>query len=230
MPQGYSGRSISGSVTGTKEENPEGGKVTPGEWNTNGAFDSAPMSVSNVVDPTEPFWGRYAGCNLGGTALCHPAAFDGFGGYIYIGPHQRLADQPYLAQMDLMSATAGGQVQVVISALDSGTGRCSSAGAIASQTFTTTTSWNDLNHPFTLPVDFTGRAGCILQIQFFNATTTDQYRVGYFNFVPVPSGVLGPVTVPKEGSTCSRNSTWLGAAGGFAYFCDGGTVKRTPIS
>jgi hypothetical protein len=230
MPQGYSGRSISGSVTGTKEENPEGGKMTPGEWNTNGGFDSAPMSVSNVVDPTEPFWGRYAGCNLGGTALCHPAAFDGIGGYIYIGPHQRLADQPYLAQMDLMSATAGGQVQVVISALDSGARQCSSAGAIASQAFTTTTSWNDLNHPFTLPVDFTGHAGCILQIQFFNATTTDQYRVGYFNFVPIPGGVLGPATAPKEGSACSRNSTWLGAAGGFAYFCDGGTVKRTPIS
>lgn len=195
--QGSNGRSISNSVTNTKEENPEGGKITPGEWNTNGAFDSAPMSLSNVVDPTEPYWGRYGACNLGGAAQCHPEAFDANGGFVYIGTHQRIADQPYLAVFDLMSAAGAGQVTVTLSAFDSGTGQCASAGAIVNKVFVTTTSWPDLNHPFVLPVDFTGHAGCILQIQFASATTTDQYRVGYFNFIPAsPSETVASSTTP----------------------------------
>lgn len=230
MAIGSNGSSVSRSITLTGEMNPESGKILPGEWNTNGAIDSRPMSVANVFDATEPFYQRYSGCNLGGAALCAPESFGGFGGYLYIGQNERLAPQPYIAQMDLKSASAPGQVQVTISAFDSGTGQCSSPGAITSNTFTTATTWNAPAKPFAMAVDFTGKQGCILQIQFFNATTTDLYEVGYFHFIPTPNGVQGPLTAPTEGASCPRSSNWLGSFSGFAYFCDGGTVKRTGIS
>lgn len=232
LVQGYAGRSISSSVTGTKEVNPEGGKITPGEWNTDGQFDANPMAIANVVDTTEPFWGRYAGCNLGSGALCSIEEFEGFNGFIYIGQNQRIADQPYVLQMDLESAGGAGQVTVTVAAQDSGSGQCSSTGTVGTGTFTTATTWNAASQPFTMPVDFTGHAGCVLQVNLGSGSTSDLYRVGYFNFVPAPSSVQGPTTAPTHGAACLRGSSWLGAFSGYAYFCDNATltVKEVPIS
>jgi hypothetical protein len=221
--QGYTGHSNEASITGNNVhpyENALGGMIHPGEWNTNYSFDSDPMSAQNVQDPTEPFWANYAACNLGGAALCRPESFDGFNGSIYIGPHQRLVDGPYVASMDLKTVAAGSTVTIQISAFDSGTGQCSSAGSISSGTFTTTTAWQ----PFSFPVDFTGRAGCILQIQFYNATTTDQLRVGYFNFVPVPGQVLLPTASPTIGASCSGPNAIIGSNSSGPLSCVGGLV------
>jgi hypothetical protein len=203
-----------------------GGQIVPGEWNTAGNLDLSPMSVGYVVDPTEPYWGSYAGCNLGGAAQCSIGHFDGFNGSILVGPNQRIVDGPYMLNAEFKSATAGGQFTIYVAAFNSGSGFCSAGGIIATKTITTTTTWT----PVSIPIDFTGKAGCALQVQFYNATTTDQYRVGFFNFDPIPQWQLVPVRSFTTGSACSPNGAILGMDTSNLYICPNATIVGVPYT
>ena len=185
------------------------------------------MSVGATIDPTEPFWGSYAACNLGGAAQCRPDHWDGFTGYAYIGPHNRITDTTNIIEADFRSVAASSSFTMTIAAYDDGSGRCTSPGTVANLTVSTTTAWN----PYVSPaINFSGKAGCTLSVQFGSGSTTDQVRVGLFNVIPLPGFVLGPGTAPTEGGSCPAASSWLGAFSGYTYFCDGGVVKRVAIS
>lgn len=204
--------------------------IKPGEWNANGQFDSAPMASNSQIDPTEPGWGWSASCNLGGAAQCQPWHFDGLNGNIFIGPHQRIPDAPVFIQADWKTVTASSSFTLLISAFDNGSGTCGSPGTVASFTISTTTTWTPwISTPFSLA----GRAGCIFAPQLFAASTTDTFKVGYFNIFPAPNWIMPPTTAPTEGAACPAGTpygAWLGAFSGFTYFCDGGTVHRVAIS
>jgi hypothetical protein len=232
LAEPYKGRTVESAMWGANVSpiyNPLGGMIQPGEWGS--PLSPTGMTVDNVVDPTEPAWGKYAGCNLNPDSQCLVEAFDGFNGYIYIGPFNRIAPAAYRVEANYKSATAPGQVTLAVAAYSPGGGLCPSPpGTVASIVLNATTSWQHVS----LPVNFSGAAGCTLAVQLHLSSTTDQYRLGQFDLIPAPAegGVPGAITAPTEGATCSRGSSWLGAFNGYTYFCDYNslTVKRAPIS
>lgn len=230
--QGYNGVTSDSSrdgldLLGAPVDNYLSGMIRPGEWNTSGSLDSHPMTNSYQVDQAEPVWGAYAACNVSTSALCQPNHFGGtFNGNIFIGAHNRISNGKYALAADFRSISGATSFQLIVAAQDPGNGICSSAGQILTQTINATTSWA----PFRTSIDFTGKVGCTLSIQIGPSTTTDQIRVGYFNFIPLPNFVQGPLVPPTEGASCIASSSWLGANGGFSYFCDAGTVKRVAIN
>jgi hypothetical protein len=233
--QSYNGHSVTASSQGmglNPFENIEGGAVVPGEWNTNGSLDAAPMQVGYAVDSHEPTWGSYAGCNLGGAAQCRIAAFDGFNGFIYIGQHNRIYPGPTTLEANFKNANLSGSFTLYVAAFDSGSGQCGGqAGIITTVTIPVTTSWS--HH--SIPVDFTGKQSCVLTTQFYAGTVTDQLRVGEFTFIPVAQRVLVPVVTPTEGASCPLAGSFIGMDANYIYVCSSGTpgagtVKRAPIS
>jgi hypothetical protein len=228
--QGYSGHSMDSSKEGTVlgghgEENALGGQIVPGEWNTNPSLGGT-MSVGFTIDPTEPYWGSYAACNFSPSASCSPDAFNGFDGYMFIGSHNRIVDGSYVLVADLKTVAAGSSFTMHISALDAGTGQCGTTGDVAAPSITTTTSWA----PVVIgPFSFAGRAGCILSVTFGPASTTDQLRVGFFNFVPVPQWQLLQVATYTSGASCAPNGALLGSDSTNLYMCVAGTVKLLPF-
>lgn len=224
--QPVSGRSIEASVEGARFENPQGGIISPGEWNTNVTLDANPMAVSNVIDTTELFVGRYAGCNLGGANLCQVTEFDGFNGFIVIAPNGRLSDTSYDISADFKSAAASGQFTLTIAVKDPGTGTCTGGSAVlGNYTVTTATAWTTWQSP--IPVNFSGYVGCAVSITMNGATTTDQYRVGKFDFVPVPNQVLLPLAAPTVGNPCSGPNAIIGVNSAGPVSCYNGTIVQS---
>lgn len=226
--QTASGHSIGAAVTGNANtghpyENETIGQITPGEWGYSG--NPSIMSVGFAVDQTEPYWGSYAGCNLGGAAQCRVTQWEGFNGNLFIGSHNRIVDGPYVLSMDVKSASASSQFNLQVAAFDNGSGQCSASGVIVNQNVTTGTTWAN----YSTPIDFTGKAGCILSVQFSAGTTTDQLRVGYFNFVPVPQWQILAVATPTLGNACPVNGTMLGSDSSNLYMCSAGIVKGLPF-
>jgi hypothetical protein len=205
-----------------------GGRVLPGMWNTNGSFDSAPMSVGLVLDPTEPYWGAYTGCNLNTSNQCQPNHFFGPSGLMWIGPNSPfLSATPYDLEFNAKSAAASGSFTVLIQVFDGGSGLCGSTGTVASRSLSTTTSWQH----YALRVDLTGRSGCFFSPQFFQSSTTDQYRIGEFDMVPVPGFVRAPVVSNSiSGTSCQNPGAYMGSSADHSYYCSsGGTVKGVAI-
>lgn len=229
--QPYSGHSIEAAANGNAaslhpEENMLGGIIHQAEWNLAGNLDVSPMQSNSVPDATEPYWGMYAGCNLGGGAACRISAWDNFNGFIYIGPHNRIVDGPYMLEANLKTASAASSLTMYVAAFDSGSGQCASPGIITTPGITTTTSWQHVS----VPVDFTGKAGCVLTVQFYNGTTTDQLRVGEFDFVPIPQRALIPAKTFSTGAACSPNGSILGMDTTYTYACPAGVVVGIPYT
>lgn len=229
--QSYNGHSIDAAVTGTvvgghPQENSAGGQIAPGEWNANASYDPFPMSVGYAADPTELYWGSHAACNVSGSGQCNPEHFDGFNGFIYIGPHQRIVDGNYVLAGNFRTVTGSSAVAMYIGAYDSGTGQCGTTGQIAAFTINATTSWAEQTFG---PISFTGRAGCILAVTFGPANTTDQLQVGSFNFVPIPQWQLLQVATYSQGAACTPNGALLGSDTTNLYMCAGGTVQILPF-
>ena len=231
--QSYEGRDIFPSIFGTKASFILGGMINPWMWNNNGSFDSNPFTQTGTADPTAPYWGASSQCALGGSALCHSEHFNGLTGFVYIGPFAQLVDGPYTLDATFKAASSLTQFFLIIRANDSGSGQCASGG--------TTTVFNgfvSVGNSFAPPTqqinfDLTGHAGCVLDISYTTGNATDTVFTDKFNLVPTPGYVRGPATAPTEGATCAAGvpaGAWLGAFSGFAYFCDGTTVHRTPIS
>lgn len=225
--QQYNGRSIASAVTGNSThpyQNPESGKILPGEWNTFANLDSLPMSVGNTIDPTEPYWGSYSACNLGGTGNCQVGAFDGFNGFIFIGPNNRLQDAPYVVEANFKTANAPSAFTLTMSAFDSGSGQCAAPQYSIARfnNIPTTTTWQH----YSFPVDFTGRAGCTLAVQFFSGTTTDQLRVGQYDFVPLPQRLLIPTGTFTAGASCQGPNQIIGSDASNVYYCISNLVKN----
>lgn len=207
--------------------NAVGGFILPSEWNSNGSLDSQPMTTATTLDTTEPYWNRYTSCNIGTGLTCAPTHWDGFNGFIYIGPFNRIVDAPYLLNFDYLTPGGANSFFLTINTFNplTGTG-CSGGSQVYQHQFTSSSSWQQA----TVVVDFTGQAGCILGVTFNNGGSTGSLHIGKFNFLPSPLKVQGPTSAPTEGAACPASSSWLGAFSGFTYFCDGGTVKRVGIS
>lgn len=221
--QTYNGRTMEAGVGAdllTPWENTLGGQILPGEMQG--------MTNSFTVDTSgspEPSWGAYATCAITTGSDCPVAHFNS--GFLYIGQHNRLAPRGYQMAANLRMVSGSNNVQVIISAFDSGSGTCANPAAnIAAGTFTVGTSWT----PIYLPVSFATRAGCVAQLQFGPGSATDWVQVGAVDFIPQPLALFGPATAPTEGAACTPSGTWLGVFSGFSYFCDGGTVKRVAVS
>ena len=196
--------------------------ITPGEWNNIG-LDTTPMTNAFTVDNTEPFYRSYASCTIGGGTQCDITHFDGFTGFITIGPGARVADGPYVAVADFKTATAASQFRFVISAVDQGNGACSAPSSVSISTVPTTTTWT----PFTSqPFSFTGYAGCVVKLTFDTGTTNDTLEIGGVTFVPEPGWQLLQVTTPTLGSACSPNGALLGSDTNNIYSCSSGIVKE----
>lgn len=219
-------------------ENVKSGEIVPGEWDINGALDSAPMSIAYVADTTEPYWGSYAGCNLGPSTFntCRVQSFDGFNGLLYIGPHNRFYPGPTMLEANLKNATSSGTVILTISAFDSGTGECSTsgvsrAGQVQQKSVSLTSSWQH----FSIPVDFTNKTGCVVQVQFGSGSVNDLMEVGEFTFVPIAQMEKVAVATFTAGTACARAGSWIGSDATNLYYCKGsaegtGTVAALPYS
>lgn len=226
--QGYEGRSIEPSVTGTKIPYfAMGGMITPWMWNN--SLDG--MTSSGAPDTTAPYWGASATCALGGSAQCSIIHFNGFNGLLYIGQFNQLYPGPYMLDATFKTLTAASSFELTINAEDSGTGQCSSGfSQLFNGTINTTTSFTPITPVL---VDMTGHQGCVLQVIFQVGSTTDTVVIDRFNFVPYPGYVRGPLVAPTYPGTCpagTPSGAWLGAFSGFTYFCDGTTVHRVGIS
>lgn len=199
-----------------------GGVITMNEWLN--------VGLPTVFDPTELWWGQHAECGIGSGIQCGPFVnWDGFNGPIPIGPWQRITDAPMhlFANVSLKNS---GSASVTLSITAQQPGSCANPNFnLANLTFTATFGvWT----PIDLPVDFTGTIGCELGVQFEFGSATNVLEIGYFNFLPAPTSIPGPISAPTEGAACPKGSpasSWLGAFSGFTYFCDGGTVKRAAI-
>lgn len=229
------GRSLTPSMQGNETtagwENEINGSIKPGSWQNNGQFDPAPMTKNFVFDPTEPRWSAHGECNFATNSLCRVAHFNaGLQGFMYIGSHNELAPIKYNIHADFKTVTAASSFLLNISTFDAGDGNCGSPGSVTNQTITTTTSWA----PARIPVDFTGKSGCVLSIQFSTPSTSDTMWVGYFDFIPVPGEVNSPVATYTEGATCPQAGVILGVDTANQWVCSGnpssaGVVKRIPL-
>lgn len=230
--QGFEGKDMTAAHDGVFAAPPMnimGGQVKPGMWNGNFSFDSAAMHVAYALDPTEPYWGAYAACNLNTSNQCQPNHFFGPSGFMWIGPNSPfLSATPYDLEFNAKSATASGSFTVLIQVFDGGSGLCGSSGTVASRNVSTTTSWQH----YAMRVDLTGRAGCFFSPQFFQSSTTDQYRIGEFDMVPLPGFVRAPVVNDSiHGTSCQNPGAYLGSSAAFIYFCgSGGTALRVGVS
>lgn len=231
--QGYQGRGIDPSIYGTKAHFILGGMITPWMWQTAGNLDTNPFTATGAPDATATYWGASSQCALGGGALCHTSHFNGFNGFLYVGPFNQVYDGPYSLDATFKSSSAPSSFTLTIRANDSGTGQCASGSSttVYSGTISTTTSFAA---PAVPPdFDMTGHAGCVLDITYSAGSTTDTILTDRFNLVPRPGYVRGPVAAPTYPGSCPAGtppSSWLGSFSGFAYFCDGGTVHRVAIT
>lgn len=223
--QTFNGHTMEAGVAGEYTnpwENILGGQIKPGE--------ASGLTTPFIVDTSgtpEATWGSYGACSIGTSNFCLAVHYAG-NQLIYIGPHNRIAPHTYTMGANLRMATGSNSVQVAISVFDSGSGTCANPGSnIAAGTFTVGTTWT----PVFLPVNFTTRAGCYMQIEWGPGSTSDSLQIGAVDFMPNPNWVLGPTgSAPTEGGSCSVPGAWLGVYSGFSYFCDGGTVKRAAVS
>jgi hypothetical protein len=179
--QSYDGHDAFAAMFGDlihPNENLLGGMIVPGEW-SNARNIGNSMTNPYVPDNTELWWGSHAECNFSLVRECKVAEWDGFNGFIYLGAHQRLADSQYITKANL-KATGTLSLTLRINASDSGSGTCTSPGSVTNPFFPVTTSWA----PYLTPVDFTGKAGCVMEVVWQNPTKGATLEVGYFNFIP----------------------------------------------
>jgi hypothetical protein len=114
---------------------------------------------------------------------CIVGEFDGFNGYITIGPHQRITDAPAAIKANLKSGGSSFTLTLTVTAQNAfSLSSCTPNYDLASVTVMAGTSWT----PGQIPVNFTGLASCTLHIQFSEASADNTLQVGYFNGVSPP--------------------------------------------
>jgi hypothetical protein len=194
--QSYDGHDIWASMMGNNihpSENVLGGMIVPGEWAYSG--------MAQVADPTELWWGQHSECPIGPANECISTQWDGFGGYIYVGPHKRIADTQYVLKANIKLKNSGtATFRLMFSVQDPGSGTCASPNyALDPVNFSVTSSgWTAIQ----APVDFTGYPGCTMGVQIDSGSTTNVLEVGYFNFVPFPGQAYMPLGTPTLGAAC----------------------------
>lgn len=193
--QSYNGHDAWATMFGNVDhptENLLGGMITPGEWATSG--------FPVVFDSTELWWGQHSECSMNPSNECIAAQFDGFGGYLYIGPHQRIVDSTMVMKASVRLKNAGTMTfRIMYSGQNPGNTSCVPNFSLAPATFTVTSSgWTAIQQP----VNFTGLASCVMEVQFDSASATNVLEIGYFNFVPFASQLYMPLGTPTEGAAC----------------------------
>ena len=169
-----------------------GGMIVPGEWTG--------MNKNQVFDPTELWWGSHSECALGGAAECVTNQFDGFNGYIYIGPSQRIAAAKYAIKLNVKTSTSMTfNVQIVANNPNSNA-YCTPNFNVQTVTLSGTTAWV----PNLIPVDLSNLQGCAFEVVFSNGSTTGTLDVGYFNLIPFPSvgASIAPLATPTLHAVC----------------------------
>lgn len=217
LVQGYQGRDITPSITGSKAYFPNGGMITPWMWQTNVSFGVNPFTAAGTPDTTAKYWGASSQCALGGSASCHTFNFNTevSGGFLYMGPFNQLYDGPYVLDATFKSVSSTSSFLLTIRAADSGSGQCSSAGTIFAGTVNTTTSYT----AFKQAVDFTGHAGCVLDVTYAGGSTTDTILTDRFNLVPQPLQVLLPIATPTVGAACAGPNSIIGSNTSVPLYC-----------
>jgi hypothetical protein len=191
--QSYNGHDAWATMFGNlvnPNENLLGGMITPDEFATAG--------MPSYFDSTELWWGKHSECSLGSGAECVAQEFSS-GGYIFIGPHQRVTNAPTVLKMNVMAKNSGNLTFGVLLIAEPGSSGCTPNYSLVSGTFTALSSgWT----PIQLPVDFTGYQGCNIAIVFDSGTTNNTLELGYANFVPFPGQMYMPLGTPTEGGSC----------------------------
>ena len=194
--QSYNGHDAFATMMGDTvhpNENLLGGMILQGEW--------AEAGLPVVSDATELWWGSHAECRVGPGLECISLQFDGFNGYVYIGPHQRITNARMVLKMNVMAKSAGTfKFRVLLTAQNPSRGSiCTPNYSLAQGTYTATSrGWT----PVQLPVDFSGYAGCSLGVQFDNGTAANTLEIGYFNFVPFTGQLYIPLATHTVGAPC----------------------------
>jgi hypothetical protein len=174
-------------------ENVLGGMILQGEW--------AEAGLPVVSDATELWWGSHAECRMGSGLQCIVQQFDGFNGYVFIGPHQRITNARMVLKMNVMAKSPGTfNFRVLLTAQSPSRGSiCTPNYSLVQGTYTATSKgWT----PVQLPVDFTGYAGCTLGVQFDHGSASNTLEIGYFNFVPFTGQLYIPLGTHTVGAPC----------------------------
>lgn len=231
--QGYQGRSVDPSITGSKAYFGLGGMITPWMWDTNAMFDTNPFTKSGTSDPTASYWGASAQCNLGGAALCHTNHFSqSVTGFKFIGSFSDLYDGPYVLDASFRSANSTSSFTLTIRSVDSGTGQCANIGTVFAGPVSTTTSFPAPSGDFRARVDFTGRAGCVLDVTESNGTTTDTIFTDRFNLTADPQQMLLRVATLTPGTACGQgvvNGTFMASDSSGLYMCGNNVIQLLPF-
>lgn len=195
MVQSFDGHDVWASMMGDNvhpSENVLGGMWVPGEWNG--------MTNPWVFDPTELWWGSHVECSLNTLNQCIANGSDSFGSFIFIGPHQRLADSKYVLKANVKSKSGSPMTFRLLFSTQNGasSSTCTPNFSLTNATFTAQGTWT----PVQMAVDLSSGRGCNLQAQFDSSTTTDTLEVGYFNLIPATQQFYLPLGTPTVGAAC----------------------------
>lgn len=215
--QGWEGHSITGSMNGNNTapyENELGGQILMSERGNVGPV---------VFDSSEPYWGAYNTCP--GVTFCIYDHLDGPFSALYVGYHNRLSPIKYVLNMNVKTPAGSNTFAVQFVSQDDGSGHCGSTGNFGYVGGNpSTTSWSTVS----VPVDLTGKQGCVLSWQTQDYGSVSTFEFGMMNFVPdvnstnynVPSDSIYNTACQVPGREYGTSAT------GYKYVCVAGTIKR----
>src|SRR6202034_617122 len=119
-------------------------------------FASAGTQVGKTLDSTELKQGAYTGCSVSPTANCSVVEFNGFDGYLLIGPNDRFQPIKYNLYMNLKISSASAQPLISITANSVPGATCSAPGTIGTFGPNLTSTWTTQG----TQVDLTSYSGC----------------------------------------------------------------------
>ena len=169
---------------------PLGGYITPDEFNTSTGFDTNPMTLGWIFDDTAPISHSYAACSVPTSGGCTTYQFNS-GARVQIGPDQRISAAPYLMSAACKTPAGANTFTFTVSSHNIGAG-CSGATLYTATITTTGTGWQifpPVGGP-PIPVDFTGQAGCALQVSYTNAGSATQVQQAFLDFTPLPANFV----------------------------------------
>lgn len=234
MVQSYNGHDAFATMFGDPvhpNANLLGGMILPEEFATAGA----PL----VYDGTELWWAKHSECSINPSSDCIYDSFDGFNGFIFVGPYQRITDTKSVVKANFRAKSSGSlTVFFQIYATNPFSSSSCVVGGVPTligqtQVTVTNSGWTQAK----VPVDFTGYANCAMRVQYLGDVGTNTLETGYLNFVPFPGEMYAPLGTPTSHAACpvagqfqiDTNGIWICAPTTGAAFGTG-TWKQSPAS
>lgn len=212
--EGYDGCDSAYAITGNFAKpycNEKSGKILSEEW------ASAGMG-QKILDPTELSQGSYTSCAISPTAACNAVDFNGFSGFLLIGPADRFQPEPYAFYADMKLASGSGSTNVYIRAASNTYATCASPGTVAQYQPNLTSTWQT----FRFDADLSSYSGCTLTFSFGAGSATGNMQLGATQFLPKSLVSHLPIATYTAGAACP---TWagpgdlLGIDSTSQYFC-----------